>query len=153
MADVGRQQDLGVALAGQYGLGDLHAGIGAEFAVDAGVGQAEAPGALIIAGDVGHRVRQLRQAVQMRLQLGQIERGVDRLGIIHDRERTGRKVGQYRAVRAGQHGGAAMPTRRHGPVEHFGTGRDGLDLERHVPAENRQRLADARPGQAAQDRE
>ena len=165
MADVGREQHLVVALAGEEGLGvrdvpvlerrvDHHLVllVGPDL-LPLALRHAEAPGVGPVRGSVGNPVGVLRERMEPAVQLGAAQRRPDRAAVAEDVQVARPVVDDPGAARVGNPRVGDVPLPRDGPVEDGRPGRHLRHLERHELPHDAQRLADAVAGQAAWQRE
>ena len=164
MADVGGQEHLARRGAGND---ELAVGEGAvlELAVDHDpvqavlqalplrVREAEAPALLVVGGDVGDRVGLALERVEVLLQLGERQGGVDGDRVADDVQVVLLEVDDPVAVLVEDVGIADVPLGGHGPVEDPGAGGHLVDRQGQVLAEDAERLAHAVAGDAPADRE
>ena len=163
MADVGREQHLLGARAGQQQLAVAH-GARLELAVHDYVeravaepralvlGEAEAPGLLVVRRAIGNPVGMLGQAVQVRLELRAREAAAHRRAVAHEMQVVAAEVDEPLAFRARDPGVAHAPFPRHGPIENRGAGRHLVHGQRDPLAQRLQRGAHAVAGEAAAER-
>ncbi len=163
MTDVGREEHLGVELARQESLRVGHMTIGERRVYDdlvlallqlvqLATAEAEAPILVVIRGTERDPVRVLGVGVEVGAKLGEGHRGTDRDAVPEYVQVRAAEVDDALAGCVRDPCIADVPLTRQHPVEHLGTARDLCDLERYLPPEDRERLADAVSGKAPADR-
>ena len=165
MADVGRQQDLVGAPAGQaqfaiaQAAGEV-AGVDAHLQrarcggqrVALGVGDAEAPVAVVVAGAVRDRTRQRGVHMHPRRQRGPVHRRVDRRAVAHQMQVVVGEVDQAPAGGVGDPGALHAPLVGHHPVQHRRATGHFMHRQRRDGSQGLQGGAVRRAGQAAAQR-
>ena len=163
MAKIGGEHDLAPRLAGQHTVGEIdravvfpaldHRPIAPRLeGLTRRVAQAEPPTVAIIGRDIGNQVRLVRDRMQVRLQVFQIQLDIDRDGIVDHLHVGAVAVGDDLPVRSGQEGPGQGPFRGHDPVEHRRAAGDPVPTQRHISAEDVEAFAQARAGDTARDR-
>jgi len=128
MADISGKQDFPIRLAGDAQLAvsqtageqfavDMHPVVAGRQALALTLADAETPAFFVVGGDVGNRIRRLRQGMQVGLQFRQRHFRSDGRRVAHQVQVVGGEIDHLFARRVLHPGFAHPPFARHGPVE------------------------------------
>ena len=112
------------------------------------MGQAEAPGAVVVRGPIGHHVRLVRERVQSLSEHLERHSRAHRLAVGNDVQARMPKVNDAHPIGRGDVCVADVPLIGHRPVEHLCPARDLRPLEWHMLLEDIERRPHAASGQA-----